>query len=228
MGPLLNCHGTPLPTNSSITSSAIAVTGVEEKDLPLEENLDAISKISRELRNSGKGQTVPLTADLQSGYGDRLEEGVRKVIELGVVGIDLEDSVGLRRMQGVDEQVDRIKRVTEVAKKHGVDGFVVTVKTKTMLFRKPIEETIFRGRRGPRCAPTGMGTGMDNDEVKRFVDAFDGRLSVKLMPGAEKSAVDEFRRMGVARITMEDGLRRETMPTIAWRLDELLGKIEYS
>ncbi|KAJ3273453.1 hypothetical protein HK104_004276 [Borealophlyctis nickersoniae] len=213
-----------------------AVTGVEDDDLTLEENLEALSKISRQLRKSGKSGTIPLTADLQSGYGDRLEEAVRKVVQLGVVGINLEDSIvggsesGDMSLRGVDEQVERIKKVIEVAKIHGVDGFVVNARTDCVLLGGTIEEAISRGKRYLDAGATtvfvwgGPRRGLRNEEVQRLVDAFGGRLNVKLGMGMKNAlSVDDLARMGVARISVGPGLWREAMAAVGKKMDELLG-----
>jgi 2-methylisocitrate lyase-like PEP mutase family enzyme len=52
----------------------------------LETNLNAVRAISPVAKEFG----LPLSVDWQDGYGDRLEEGIEKLLQLGVVGINLE------------------------------------------------------------------------------------------------------------------------------------------
>ena len=62
---------------------------------------------------------IPVSADIESGFGEsieQLEETIREVIATGVVGINLEDSVGNgERLRSVEEQSERIAAARAVA-----------------------------------------------------------------------------------------------------------------
>src|SRR5215467_4318820 len=67
---------------------------------------------------------VPVTADIETGYGESLSElelTAQQVIESGVVGVNIEDSLekgaGLR---AIEEQCQRISTLRQVANRHGV------------------------------------------------------------------------------------------------------------
>jgi 2-methylisocitrate lyase-like PEP mutase family enzyme len=61
---------------------------------------------------------VPVTADIESGYGDGtaedVAETVRAVIEAGAVGINLEDSIG-RKLLPAERQAERIRAARAAA-----------------------------------------------------------------------------------------------------------------
>jgi 2-methylisocitrate lyase-like PEP mutase family enzyme len=70
---------------------------------------------------------IPVTADIEMGYGKslaELEETVEQVIECGVVGVNLEDSLktggGKRTLRSLEEQCQRIAKVRQVAERKGV------------------------------------------------------------------------------------------------------------
>lgn len=72
------------------TSAGIAASlGYSDgEQLPFESMLDVIEKITQSVN-------IPVSADIESGYGETIEEvleNVRKIIASGVVGINLEDS----------------------------------------------------------------------------------------------------------------------------------------
>src|SRR5271169_2721476 len=64
-----------------------AAAGLADKEMTLETNLAAVRAIAPVAKEYG----LPLTIDWQDGYGERLEEGIEKLLDLGVVGINLED-----------------------------------------------------------------------------------------------------------------------------------------
>lgn len=79
--------------------------------------------------SEGKANGIPLTADLQDGYGERLEEAVRRLLELGGVGCNLEDwDRGRGGFYSVAEAAERVRRVVETAREVGVGGFVVNAR----------------------------------------------------------------------------------------------------
>ena len=67
---------------------------------------------------------VPVTADIETGYGespDELEVTIQQVIESGVVGVNIEDSLGKGGgLREVEEQCRRIACVRDLADRRGV------------------------------------------------------------------------------------------------------------
>jgi 2-methylisocitrate lyase-like PEP mutase family enzyme len=80
----------PKPVKAIATASyAIAETlGIRDEDLTYEQNMAAIESIGRHVRNAG----LPLSVDIQDGYGDRIKDAVQAVIKFGAVGANIEDS----------------------------------------------------------------------------------------------------------------------------------------
>ena len=67
---------------------------------------------------------VPVTADLEGGYADTLDElaeAIRELVRTGAVGLNLEDSRGQEvLLRPVEEQAERIATVRETAREIGV------------------------------------------------------------------------------------------------------------
>ncbi len=96
---------------------------------------------------------VPVSADLEAGYGDTPDEVGRTVamaVEIGVVGCNLED-VGKGRLRGIDEAVDRLTAARAAAPR---GTFVLNART----------DTYFVGASGDAFAETV-------ERAVRYVDA---------------------------------------------------------
>ncbi|KAF7330637.1 Phosphoenolpyruvate/pyruvate domain-containing protein [Mycena sanguinolenta] len=145
------------PVRAIATGSyAIAETlGVRDQDLTFEQHFAALEPIAAHLRTVS---SIPLSIDLQDGYGARLEESMQRAISLGAVGANIEDSIPERgltagvegSLRSTEEQVRRIETALRVAAEMGVPDFVINARTDVMaLVPRPegaVEETVKRGK----------------------------------------------------------------------------------
>ena len=88
--------------------------------------------IPRDLMLEAVGRVVdavelPVTADLEAGYGDAAET-VRRAIALGVVGANIED-----QMKPLAEAVGVVESVMRAAVAEGVPDFVLNARTDAFL-----------------------------------------------------------------------------------------------
>ncbi len=99
-----------LPACKALATGSLAIAqsrGLQDDDLDLEANLKAVGDIAEVAAATNKF----LTVDFQDGYGEKLEEGVARLIELGAVGLNIEDSERrTHKMVPVPEFTARIKR----------------------------------------------------------------------------------------------------------------------
>lgn len=148
---------------------------------------------------------VPVTADIEAGYGLAPEEIVERLLRTGAVGCNLEDSD--HRNPGTlidpDAQAARIAAVRAAAG----DGVVINARVDTFARRIPnaCAEAIARGQRyldaGADCIyPILAG---DDAELATMVAAL-GTLNVMLRPGAPSLA--RLAELGVARVSVGSGL----------------------
>ena len=162
--------------------------------IPAELMLDMIGRIAAAVE-------LPVTADLEAGYGD-VAETIRRAIAAGAVGGNLEDA-----MRPLDEAVAAVAAACATAAREGVD-FVLNARTDAFLFagdRDPDEvlaDAIERGRafleEGAACVfvPGMLGT----DTIAELVEAFGrGKLSLLGIPGTPPPA--ELAALGVARLS---------------------------
>jgi len=114
---------------------------------------------------------VPVTADMESGYGAscaELGDTIRGLVDTGAVGLNLEDSLEEGgSLRPIDDQAERIATVREASAARGLD-IVINARVDTFLSSSftdkeaQIEEAVARaeiyGRAGADCIyPIGPG-----------------------------------------------------------------------
>src|SRR5690606_27357947 len=130
---------------------------------------------------------LPLTVDLQDGYGDRLEEVVRRaVVDLGAVGANLEDSHrDTEQIMGEDEAVDRVRRALRVAAELGVPDFVRNPASGTFYTAGELDESMRRGKKLLEAGATTVyifwprNREMAEADVQKVIDELDGRVNIQ-------------------------------------------------
>lgn len=223
-----------LPGTKAIATASFAIAaaaGLSDDELDLDTNLRA----ARIIAKVAATHDLPLTVDFQDGFGTKLEEGVRAIIQLGAVGINLEDfGRETGGLYSIDEQCERIRKVMAVAREHGVPDFVVNARTDALFAGRDVDEAIERGKRYLDAGafnvfiwggPTRQG--WRRDEVKRASEALGGRLNVILVRGkAGRLSVSEIAELGVARISVGPALMRWSAEKIGEEANAILaGKL---
>jgi 2-methylisocitrate lyase-like PEP mutase family enzyme len=194
--------------------------------MTLETNLNAVRAISPIAKQYG----LPLSIDWQDGYGDRLEEGIEKILQLGVVGLNLEDcDKATQKMIPVNEAAERVKRVLAVAKKNGVEDFVVNARTDTLIHGGPVSDAITRGKSYLAAGATtvfvwggSIRGGITKSEVVELTRAFDGKLNVALKTDPGNLTVKDLSKIGVARLSIGPTLQFVAMKTYAEEAEKIL------
>lgn len=208
-------------------SYAIAATyGVEDDDMTLEQNIAAIGKIAAVIVPSG----LPLTVDLQDGYDD-VAETVQAAIQLGAVGCNLEDvDYKVGKLRSLNDAVGRIKLAVEAARKAGVPQFAINARTDVLGYGGEVEDGFVRGKAYLEAGANTVfvwggpkGRGVSSEEVKKLVEAFEGKLNVKLNVRPGFATVRELRELGVARISVGPELFLKAMGAYREEASRLLG-----
>ncbi|KAF5632858.1 carboxyphosphonoenolpyruvate phosphonomutase [Fusarium sp. NRRL 52700] len=211
-------NGTSKPVKALATASwAVAATyGIQDEELTLEQNMEAISKVAPLAKAAG----IPLSADLQDGYGSQIESTVKRAVELGVVGANIEDvSSETSEFYSIDEQVQRLKTALKAASDAGCPDFVVNARCDTfhvdtgLSEAEAMEEAIKRGRAYLEAGATtvfywgGSGRGLRDAWVETLVKELDGRVAVKLAHRSKDAlSTKQLGEIGVARISVGPSL----------------------
>jgi len=157
-----------------------------------DEMLEAVGRIARRVR-------VPVTADLEAGYGPEpadTEETIRRAIDGGVVGANIEDGTHRREQPlcSMNLAVARVHAARRAADAAGIP-FVINARTDSYLAARLFnlaadgrcfEETVHRGRAyveaGADCIfIPGLA---DRDTIGRLVAAIGAPINILAGPAA--------------------------------------------
>jgi 2-methylisocitrate lyase-like PEP mutase family enzyme len=197
--------------------------------IPRDEMIAAIARIARVV-------TIPVSADIESGFARdarEVAETVRRVIDAGAVGINLEDQVhdGTPRLYDLDVAVDRVRAAREAADSAGVP---VVINARTDVYLLGIDEPESRFEHAVRRANAYRKAGADclflpavtrAVDIERIVPALDGPLNVLAFPGIP--TVSELERLGVARLSVGTRLTLGAMSLLKKTATELLSNGTY-
>lgn len=152
---------------------------------------------------------VPVTADIETGYGESLsdlEATLEQVIESGVVGINLEDGQEGGGLRAVEDQCRRISTIRQVAVRHGIH-LVINARIDSYLSamfsssEEATEEVVARAKAycaaGADCIyPIGPG---DEATVRLLRKRIASPLNILASPKAAPLPV--LRELGVNRVS---------------------------
>ena len=190
----------------------------DSEDMSLDDALDGVRRICSAVPE------VPVTADMESGYGATPAELVERLLEAGAVGLNVEDTVHSEggRLRSVTEHADYIGGLRQAADAAGVD-LVINARTDAFIkkgqFDDPTAEAITRllacEEAGSRCSyPVGAP---DAASLQRLLDALSGPVNTIANPrkGSAAGSLEDLRAMGVHRVTFGPLLQRELAPDLA-------------
>ncbi|KAF9890995.1 hypothetical protein FE257_005252 [Aspergillus nanangensis] len=216
------------PSTKAVATASYAIAacqGTDDNALTLSQNLAAVRSIASALKAS---RSLPLTVDIQDGYED-VAHTIQEIIKLGAVGCNLEDLDNTTgQLRPLSEAVRRIENALQAAKDMGVPNFVINARTDALVVGGSIEEAIERGNaylEAGACTVFvwgGAARGVSKEEVVKLVDAFDGRLNVKLVPRDGYLTVPDLAQLGVARISMGPELWRAAMAAVKEQAEMVL------
>jgi 2-methylisocitrate lyase-like PEP mutase family enzyme len=168
--------------------------------------------------------SVPVTADLESGYGDTAAEVARTVmraVEVGAVGANLEDAANDGLFE-LEEAVDRIAAARAAAPR---GSFVLNARTDTYMtgssdaFAETVERTGRYLEAGADCVfVPGV---VDEDSIRRLAAAIPGPLNVVAGLASVIDAPTLF-SLGVTRVSLGGSLARASLTLLERAGHELL------
>lgn len=192
------------PAVATASAAVSASLGYQDGEMINRSTLiDLLGRIARSV-------DVPVTADIETGYGESLSElelTAQQVIEAGVVGINIEDS--LRKGDGlrpVEEQCQRISTVRQVANQRGVH---LVINARVDSFVSPsftdgeqrMEEAVLRAKAyaaaGADCIyPIGPG---DEPTIRALREQIESPINILASPTAAPLSL--LREIGVNRVS---------------------------
>ena len=176
------------------------------------------------LRRIVASTTLPVTLDLESGYGANAEDVGRSVaaaIDAGAVGCNLEDSYPADgSLRPVAEQAARLAQARAAAQRSGI-AFFINARTD-VFFQRPAEEhNAGMVTQALERAQAYAAAGADGlfvpglADVQMIADLVAASpLPVNIMVGAATPSFDRLAAAGVARISHGPGPYRAAMKAL--------------
>jgi 2-methylisocitrate lyase-like PEP mutase family enzyme len=178
-----------------------------------EEMLARVARIARAVQ-------VPVTADVESGYGSTPEDAAktaRELIQAGVVGMNIEDASNRRDQPLIDLQlaIDKIRACREAAMQMGAQ-IVVNARTEIYLlaggnpdadYSEAVRRlTAFRDAGADCVFAPGL---KDAETIARLASAVSCPLNI--LAGIGTPSIPELAKLGVARVSVGSGPMRATL-----------------
>jgi 2-methylisocitrate lyase-like PEP mutase family enzyme len=204
------------PAVATTSAGVAAVLGYPDgQRVPQREMLEFVARIARAV-------SVPVTADMESGYGTSpadMAEMARALVDAGAVGLNLEDVTGADESSHVEIglQTEKIAAVREASAAAGVplvinartDVYLMPIGPEKTRFERTVERLRTYRKAGADCV---FAPGIrEKETIGRLVRAVDAPLNILLQPGGP--SVAELEKLGVARASIGSGTMRAALGT---------------
>jgi 2-methylisocitrate lyase-like PEP mutase family enzyme len=187
-----------------------------------------------------KGVQVPVTVDIEAGYGNNLNEiinSVKKIIATGIVGINIEDSMDLS--PALTDTTEFCERISAIRALSDSLGFHLVINARTDSFytstgspKEKLSESIKRGNKyreaGADCI--FIQPVWEKETIATLVKEINAPINILSNPSIGAGlppSVQELQDLGVARLSLGSGLMKATLALIKKVADELSEKGTY-
>jgi 2-methylisocitrate lyase-like PEP mutase family enzyme len=187
-----------------------------------------------------KAVHVPVSVDIEAGYGNDLNEiieSVKKIIATGIVGVNIEDSLDLNPVL-IDEK-EFCERISAIRALSDSLGFHLVINARTDSFyvssgspQEKLSESIRRGNKyreaGADCIFVQPVS--DKETISTLIKEINAPINILANPtiGAGVTpSISELQDLGVARVSLGSGLMKATLTLIKKVADELFEKGTY-
>jgi 2-methylisocitrate lyase-like PEP mutase family enzyme len=178
-----------------------------------DEMLSTVARISAAVK-------VPVTADVESGYGAKPEDAARtaaEVTQAGAIGMNLEDGTDDPEHPLIDLAlaVEKVQAVREAARSAGVplvlnartDVYLLNVGPTESRFSEALRRAVAFRDAGADCIFLPGLT--DGDTISRFIKELGCPVNVLVGPGSP--TISELQHRGVARVSLGSAPMRAAM-----------------
>jgi 2-methylisocitrate lyase-like PEP mutase family enzyme len=184
---------------------------------------------------------VPVTVDIEAGYGNDITEiidSVNKIISTGIVGINIEDSIDLNPV--LIDEMEFCERISAIRALSDSLGFHLVINARTDSFytssgsqQEKLSESIKRGNKyreaGADCI--FVQPVWEKETISTLVKEINAPINILSNPtiGAGLPlSVSELQDLGVARLSIGSSLMKATLALIKKVADELSEKGTYN
>ena len=215
---------------TSSAAVAFALGYPDGERISREEMLEVVGRIANAVR-------VPVTADMEAGYGTTVEDmaaTAKALVAAGAVGLNLEDVTGDTEGSQVELslQVKKIQTIKKVSTKLGVplvinartDVYLMPIGPEATRFERTVER--LKGYRDAGADCLFVPGLCDRAIIEKLVKELKAPLNILASAGCP--SLKELEKMGVARVSVGSGLMRSTMGLIRRIGKELMDAGTYS
>lgn len=200
-----------------------------------------LSEMLEVIRGIVNAVTIPVTVDIEAGYGNNLGEiieSVNKIIATGIVGINIEDSIELSPV--LTDEVEFCERISAIRALSDSLGFHLVINARTDSFytssgstQEKLTESIRRGNKyreaGADCI--FVQPVWEKETIRTLVKEINAPINILSNPGIGAGlppSVSELQNLGVARLSLGSSLMKASLALIKKVADELSGKGTYN
>jgi 2-methylisocitrate lyase-like PEP mutase family enzyme len=182
--------------------------------IPFSEMLEAIARITNKV-------TLPVTADIEGGYGKNLDEIIQctgEIISTGIAGVNIEDSYQLSP-QLVDEK-EFCERISSIRSLADSLGFHLVINARTDVFAasvgKPEERMTHVIRRGNKYREAGadcifVPNVWEEDKISILVKEINAPVNILVNGKGSPPSISALENLGVARVSFGSSIMRATL-----------------
>ncbi len=180
---------------------------------------------------------VPVTVDIEAGYGNNLKEiieSVKKIISTGIVGINIEDSINLNPV--LIDDMEFCERISAIRELSDSLGFHLVINARTDSFftssgstAEKLSESIRRGNKyreaGADCI--FVQPVWEKETISTLVNEINAPVNILSNPANGAGlppSVSELQDLGVARLSLGSSVMKATLYLIKKIADELSEK----
>ncbi|MCZ8522489.1 MULTISPECIES: isocitrate lyase/PEP mutase family protein [Paenibacillus] len=157
---------------------------------------------------------IPVTADIETGYGhndETIVSNVLKVADLGASGINIEDSMkGGTGLKPLSDQCQLLAKIRSALDHNGFGHFFINARIDAYLLNlDPLNETRTRSKEYVESGASGIFVPrlMDEEEIKTIASCTTAPLNVIALPGLADHV--KLRELGVRRLSLGGSLYRK-------------------
>ena len=200
-----------LPVVATTSAGVAEALGWSDgEDIPAQEMLGAVERIAGVVE-------VPVTADLESGYGLEPADLVGRLLAAGAVGCNIEDSDhrGHGPLLDAEGQAERLAAIKEAGRDARVD---IVLNARVDVYVRGVGDPanrlhealrrghLYRDAGADSIYPIGV---TDEAEIAALVEGLDSPVNVLRLPGVPGLA--RLAELGVRRVSLGSGLFRTAL-----------------
>lgn len=184
---------------------------------------------------------VPVTVDIEAGYGNNTNEvieSMKKIIATGIVGINIEDSIDLSPV--LIDEIEFCERISAIRELSDSLGFHLVINARTDSFytssgtpKEKLSESIKRGNKyreaGADCIFVQPVS--DRETIKTLVKEINAPINILANPTigtGSPLSISELQDLGVSRVSLGSSMMKATLALIKKVADELNEKGTYN